>query len=100
MFQHGQRNRLVKGEDVQYYTLTCMCTNLLHSTSSSLFISLHLSSCSLRDLVTSYKLSLLENVDPNPDNFVSADIISTHSVLMGCLLQLEINLQTKVGAMY
>ena len=40
----------------------------------------------------------MENVDPNPDNFVSVDIISTRSVLMGCLLQLELNLQTKVCA--
>jgi len=36
-------------------------------------------------------LSILENVDPNPDNFVSAGILNTTSVLVGCLLRLEPN---------
>ena len=74
---------------------TIMVTHVL--TSHILFTSL--SALSMTQLL-GYKLSLLENVDPNPDNFVSAGIISTRSVLVGCLLRLEPNLQTKVCAVH
>ena len=80
------------------YTLTgCMYVYSPLTFSSSLFL---LSPWHCQCLVTSYKLSLLhgECGPYNPDNFVSVDIISTCSVLMGCLLQLELNLQTKVCA--
>ena len=46
--------------------------------------------------LSGFGLSILEGVDPNSDNFVSAGIITTRSVLVGCLLRLEPNLQTKV----
>ena len=39
---------------------------------------------------------LLENIDPNPDNFVSAGIIHTRSAQIGCLLRLEPNKQAQV----
>ncbi|KAM9298961.1 AP-2 complex subunit alpha-1 [Gastrophryne carolinensis] len=40
--------------------------------------------------------ALLENVDPNPDNFVGAGIIQTKSVHVGCLLRLEPNIQAQM----
>ncbi len=44
-----------------------------------------------------YGFSILESVDPNPDNFVSAGIIHTRSAQIGCLLRLEPNLQAHVS---
>lgn len=40
-----------------------------------------------------YGFSLLENVDPNPENFVCAGIVHTRSLQIGCLLRLEPNSQ-------
>ncbi|XP_068097437.1 AP-2 complex subunit alpha-1 isoform X4 [Hyperolius riggenbachi] len=40
--------------------------------------------------------ALLENVDPNPDNFVGAGIIQTKTVQVGCLLRLEPNSQAQM----
>ncbi|XP_030053831.1 AP-2 complex subunit alpha-1 isoform X2 [Microcaecilia unicolor] len=40
--------------------------------------------------------ALLENVDPNPDNYVGAGIIQTKSVQVGCLLRLEPNHQAQM----
>ncbi|XP_018418299.1 PREDICTED: AP-2 complex subunit alpha-1 isoform X2 [Nanorana parkeri] len=40
--------------------------------------------------------ALLENVDPNPDNFVGAGIIQTKTVQVGCLLRLEPNIQAQM----
>ena len=44
-----------------------------------------------------FGLSLLEGVDPNPENFVSAGIIQTKGSQIGCLLRLEPNLQASVS---
>ncbi len=44
-----------------------------------------------------YGFSILENVDPNPDNFVSAGVVHTRSAQIGCLLRLEPNLQAHVS---
>ena len=44
-----------------------------------------------------YGVSVLAGVDPNPDNFVSAGIVNTRTTLIGCLLRLEPNKETKVG---
>ncbi|PIO36753.1 hypothetical protein AB205_0159160 [Aquarana catesbeiana] len=41
--------------------------------------------------------ALLENVDPNPDNFVGAGIIQTKTIQVGCLLRLEPNIQAQVN---
>jgi len=38
-----------------------------------------------------YGFSLLEGIDPNPDNYVCAGIIHTKSVQIGCLMRLEPN---------
>ena len=38
----------------------------------------------------------MEGIDPNPDNYVAGAILSTSSVLVGCLLRLEPNKQTEV----
>lgn len=51
---------------------------------------------------TSSKLSgfgfqLLENVDPNPENFVCAAIYHSRKVQVGCLLRLEPNKQAQVS---
>jgi len=43
-----------------------------------------------------YGFQLLENIDPNPDNFVSAGIIHTRSAQIGCLLRLEPNKQAQM----
>ena len=47
-----------------------------------------------------YGVSVIEGVDPNADNFVSAGIINTRSTLIGCLLRLEPNKETKVSHTY
>ncbi|OXB56597.1 hypothetical protein ASZ78_003147 [Callipepla squamata] len=41
--------------------------------------------------------ALLEEVDPNPANFVGAGIIHTKTTQIGCLLRLEPNLQAQVS---
>ena len=41
-------------------------------------------------------MSMITGVDSNGDNFVSAGIINTRTTLIGCLLQLEPNKETKV----
>lgn len=38
----------------------------------------------------------MEGIDPNPDNYVAGAILSTSTVLVGCLLRLEPNKQTEV----
>jgi len=43
-----------------------------------------------------YGFQLLENIDPNPDNFVCAGIIHTRSLQIGCLLRLEPNKQAQM----
>lgn len=42
--------------------------------------------------------ALLEEVDPNPANFVGAGIIHTRTTQIGCLLRLEPNLQAQVSS--
>ncbi len=44
-----------------------------------------------------FGLCLLQGVDPNPDNFVSAGIIHTRNQQIGCLLRLEPNKQVLVS---
>ena len=39
----------------------------------------------------------MEGIDPNPDNYVAGAILSTSTVLVGCLLRLEPNKQTEVS---
>jgi len=38
----------------------------------------------------------MEGIDPNPDNYVGGAILSSTTVLVGCLLRLEPNKQTEV----
>ncbi|KAM9302192.1 AP-2 complex subunit alpha-2-like [Gastrophryne carolinensis] len=40
--------------------------------------------------------ALLENVDPNPSNFVAAGILHTKSRQVGCLIRLEPNMQAQM----
>ena len=42
--------------------------------------------------------SLLDGIDPNPENFVMAGIVHTRDAQIGCLLRLEPNKQAQVGA--
>lgn len=41
---------------------------------------------------------MLDNVDPNPENYVSAGVIQTKGQQVGCLLRLEPNAQAQVQA--
>ena len=41
-------------------------------------------------------MSLLQNVDPNPENFVCAGIIKAQAMQIGTLLRLEPNRQAQV----
>ena len=43
-----------------------------------------------------YGFSLMESIDPNPENFVCAGIIHTKSLQIGCLLRLEPNTSAHV----
>ena len=43
-----------------------------------------------------FGFSLLEGIDPNPENYVCAGIIHTKSVQIGCLLRLEPNSAAQV----
>lgn len=40
--------------------------------------------------------ALLDNVDPNPENYVGAGIVQTKALQVGCLLRLEPNAQAQV----
>lgn len=44
--------------------------------------------------------ALLDNVDPNPENFVGAGIIQTKALQVGCLLRLEPNAQAQVSVVW
>uniref|UniRef100_A0A670IDB1 Clathrin adaptor alpha-adaptin appendage C-terminal subdomain domain-containing protein n=1 Tax=Podarcis muralis TaxID=64176 RepID=A0A670IDB1_PODMU len=48
--------------------------------------------------IIGFGTALLEEVDPNPANFVGAGIIHTKSFQIGCLMRLEPNLQAQVMA--
>ena len=43
-----------------------------------------------------YGFSILEDIDPNPDNYVCAGIIHTKTIQVGCLLRLEPNKSANV----
>ena len=47
--------------------------------------------------LSGFGVSLLQNVDPNPDNFVCAGIIKARTVQIGTLLRLEPNRQAQVS---
>lgn len=51
--------------------------------------------CSFAQII-GFGSALLEDVDPNPANFVGAGIIHTRTTQIGCLLRLEPNLQAQV----
>ena len=44
-----------------------------------------------------YGFSILEGIDPNPENYVCAGIIHTKTVQIGCLLRLEPNKSANVS---
>lgn len=46
--------------------------------------------------LSGFGFQLLENVDPNPENFVCAAIFHSRKVQVGCLLRLEPNKQAQV----
>ncbi|XP_026524156.1 AP-2 complex subunit alpha-2 [Notechis scutatus] len=46
--------------------------------------------------IIGFGTALLEEVDPNPANFVGAGIIHTKSIQIGCLMRLEPNLQAEM----
>lgn len=50
----------------------------------------------VRGKLLGFGMALMDNIDPNPDNFVCAGIIHTRSQQIGCLLRLEPNKQAQV----
>ena len=46
-------------------------------------------SLSLSLQLQGFGVSVISGIDPNPDNFVSASVITTQNMLVGCLLRLE-----------
>lgn len=53
----------------------------------------------LQTKLSGFGFTLLENVDPNPENFVSAAIFHSRQMQVGCLLRLEPNKQANVSCM-
>ncbi|XP_076033650.1 adaptor protein complex 2, subunit alpha isoform X1 [Oratosquilla oratoria] len=49
----------------------------------------------IKTKILGFGMQLLEDIDPNPDNFVCAGIIHTRSQQIGCLLRLEPNRQAQ-----
>ena len=47
-----------------------------------------------------YGFSILEDIDPNPDNYVCAGIIHTKTIQIGCLLRLEPNKSANVSIFF
>ena len=45
-----------------------------------------------------FGMSMLEGIDPNPENYVSAGIVHTRTAQIGALLRLEPNKQAQVTA--
>ncbi|XP_076033652.1 adaptor protein complex 2, subunit alpha isoform X2 [Oratosquilla oratoria] len=50
----------------------------------------------IKTKILGFGMQLLEDIDPNPDNFVCAGIIHTRSQQIGCLLRLEPNRQAQM----
>eukprot|EP01137_Pigoraptor_chileana_P004832 Opistho-2@47036 len=50
----------------------------------------------MKKKVSTFGLTLLEGIDPNPDNAVAAGIVQTSSGQVGCLLRLEPNFDAKM----
>lgn len=50
----------------------------------------------VRTKLIGFGFQLLENVDPNPENFVCAAIFHSKNIQVGCLLRLEPNKQAQV----
>lgn len=50
----------------------------------------------IKDTIKSVGMEIMEGIDPNPDNYVGGAILSTSTVLVGCLLRLEPNKQTEM----
>lgn len=48
----------------------------------------------IHDILLKLNLSVMENIDPNPSNFVGASIFNTSSKI-GCLMRIEVNDQVK-----
>uniref|UniRef100_A0A8D3EDY5 AP-2 complex subunit alpha n=1 Tax=Scophthalmus maximus TaxID=52904 RepID=A0A8D3EDY5_SCOMX len=46
--------------------------------------------------ILGFGIALLDQVDPNPENFVAAGVIHTKNTQVGCLLRLEPNAQAQV----
>lgn len=49
-----------------------------------------------RTKLMGFGMQLLDNIDPNPDNFVCAGIVHTSTQQIGCLLRLEPNKPAQV----
>lgn len=67
----------------------CCCPSMVPSRTA-------LRACLSVAQIIGFGSALLEDVDPNPANFVGAGIIHTKTTQIGCLLRLEPNLQAQV----
>ncbi|KAL1459862.1 hypothetical protein WDU94_011815 [Cyamophila willieti] len=50
----------------------------------------------VRTKLIGFGMALMDNIDPNPENFVCAGIIHTRTAQIGCLLRLEPNKQAQM----
>lgn len=55
---------------------------------------------SITQKLLSFGMGCIENIDPNPENFVSAAIIHTRTAQIGCLLRLEPNSKAEVYTVF
>jgi len=61
-----------------------------------IFKGLDVSSAYTRRIAEGFKWGVLDNVDPNPKNFVGASVVHTNAGKFGCLMRLEPNADNQV----
>ena len=99
LFQAMFTINFYKGKNLGQIPSVCSVTEHCNSTTyNSVLQMLILSMWFIRQQLLAFGLSLLEGVDPNSENFVSAGIINTKNAQIGCLLRLEPNLQAMVSS--
>ena len=103
-------NLYLSNSGTLYFTFTCTHANIFrkmcvraHSDISGLGGTLSpLQSSAYRHCtpvcvqLTGFGLSIMEGIDPNPDNLVTSGVVHTRNNQFGCLVRLEPNLQTEV----
>lgn len=62
----------------------------------NIFTALDVSPTYTRKIIEGFKWGVLDNVDPNPKNFVGASVLHTTAGKFGCLLRLEPNAENRM----